>query len=131
LRDLEAVAADAVDAAVMVHRAIGPGLLESVYELLLAAELERRGHNVLRQQPVTFSFNGMTFENAFRADLIVDAGLVIEVKSIERLSGVHAKQLLTYLRLMQQPLGLLMNFGGETMKEGLKRVINSRATFAP
>ena len=123
--DLEAVATDVIDAALLVHRRIGPGLLESVYETLLAAELGRRGHVVLRQQPVDFTFDDLRFEAAFRVDLIVEPGLVVEIKSIDRLSGVHAKQLLTYLRLMQQPLGLLINFGGETLKEGLRRIVNN------
>lgn len=131
MKELEAAASDVVDAALLLHRALGPGLLESVYELLLAAELEHRGRTVLRQQPVNFTFNGMRFDAAFRVDLIVEPGLIVEIKSVERLSGVHGKQLLTYLRLMEQPLGLLVNFGGETLKEGVKRVINSRSSFAP
>ena len=128
---LEATAAEVVDAALLLHRQLGPGLLESVYEAVLAAELRRRGYPVLRQQPIDFTFNGMRFDGAFKADLIVGPGLVIEIKSLERLNGVHVKQLLTYLRLMEQPLGLLINFGGETLKEGLRRVINSHNTFAP
>lgn len=127
----EAVASDIVDAALLLHRQIGPGLLESVYETLLAAELVRRGHRVLRQQPIDFTFNGMRFDAAFRVDLIVGPGVVVEIKSLERLSGVHTKQLLTYLRLMEQPLGLLINFGGETLKEGLRRVVNTHNSFAP
>lgn len=103
--ELEAIATDVVDAALQLHRRIGPGLLESVYESILAAELTQRGHRVLRQQPIDFEYNGMRFDAAFRVDLIVGAGLVVEVKSIDRLAGVHMKQLLTYLRLMEQPLG--------------------------
>ncbi len=128
---LEAAAAEVVDAALLLHRQLGPGLLESVYETVLAAELRRRGYHVLRQQPIDFTFNGMQFEGAFKIDLIVGPGLVVEIKSVERLSGVHVKQLLTYLRLMEQPLGLLVNFGGETLKEGVRRVINSHNRFAP
>jgi len=128
---LEATAADVVDVALLLHRQLGPGLLESVYETVLAAELRKRGYPVLRQQPVDFTFNGMRFDGAFKADLIVGPGLVVEIKSVERLSGVHVKQLLTYLRLMEQPLGLLINFGGETLKEGVRRVINSHNRFAP
>ncbi len=131
MMELEAAAADVIDAALLLHRELGPGLLESVYETVLAAELMRRGRAVVRQRPVDFSFNGMRFDAAFRIDLFVEPGLVVEVKSVERLNGVHAKQLLTYLRLMKQPLGLLINFGGETLKEGIKRVINSRSSFAP
>ena len=129
--DLEAIASDVVDAALLLHRRIGPGLLESVYETLLAAELDRRGHRVLRQQPIDFVYNGMRFDAAFRVDLIVGSGLVVEIKSVERVSGVHVKQLLTYLRLMGQPLGLLISFGGETLKEGLRRVVNTHNSFAP
>ncbi|URW76434.1 GxxExxY protein [Sphingomonas donggukensis] len=129
--ELEAIASDVVDAALLLHRQIGPGLLESVYETLLAAELGRRGHKVLRQQPIDFSFNGMRFDAAFRVDLIVGSRMIVEVKSVERLTGVHVKQLLTYLRLMEQPLGLLINFGGETLKEGLRRVVNTHNSFAP
>jgi GxxExxY protein len=128
---LEAIASDVVDAALLLHRRIGPGLLESVYETLLAAELDQRGHRVLRQQPIDFVYNGMRFDAAFRVDLIVGAGLIVEIKSVERVSGVHVKQLLTYLRLMEQPLGLLVNFGGETLKEGLRRVVNTHNGFAP
>lgn len=128
---LEATAADVVDAALLLHRQLGPGLLESVYETVLAAELRQRGYPVLRQQPVDFTFNGMRFDGGFKADLIVGPGLVVEIKSVERLSGVHVKQLLTYLRLMEQPLGLLIDFGGETLKEGVRRVINSHNRFAP
>ena len=129
--DLEAIAADVVDAALMLHRRIGPGLLESVYETLLAAELAQRGHRVLRQQPIDFVYNNMRFDVAFRVDLIIGSGLIVEIKSVERVSGVHVKQVLTYLRLMEQPLGLLVNFGGETLKEGLRRVVNTHNGFAP
>lgn len=98
---------------------------------MLAAELVRRGHQVSRQQPIDFEFNGLRFDGAFRIDLLVNTCLVVEIKSVERLSGVHSNQLLTYLRLMQQPLGLLINFGGETLKEGLRRVANNYLPFAP
>ncbi len=86
---------------------------------------------MLRQQPIDFTFNGMQFDAAFKVDLLVESSLGIEIKLVERLHGVHAKQLLTYLRLMQQPLGLLVNFGGETSKEGLRRVVNGYTPFAP
>lgn len=129
--ELEAIAADVVDAALLLHRRIGPGLLESVYETLLAAELDQRGHQVLRQQPIDFVYNGMRFDAAFRVDLIVGSGLIVEIKSVERVTGVHVKQVLTYLRLMEQPLGLLINFGGETLKEGLRRIVNTHDRFPP
>ena len=130
MRTVEELAAVAVDCGLQLHRELGPGLLESVYEAVLARALADEGIAVVRQQPVPITFRGHTFVDAFRADLVLDGMLVIEVKSVERLVPVHAKQLLTYLRLMQQPLGLLMNFGCETFREGLKRVVNGHSDFA-
>ncbi|MCW4460778.1 GxxExxY protein [Sphingomonas sp. BT-65] len=132
MSDLEAIASDVIDVALKLHRELGPGLLESVYEVLLAGRLTQMGYVALRQQPVDIEFDGLRFENAFRIDLLIDGRLLIEIKSIEeRLTGAHSKQLLTYLRLTKQPLGLLINFGGETLKEGLKRVVNDYKPFAP
>ncbi|WP_343521231.1 GxxExxY protein [Sphingomonas sp.] len=131
MSDLEAIAADVIDVSLKLHRELGPGLLESVYEALLAGKLTQLGYAALRQQPVDIEFDGLRFENAFRIDLLIDGVLLVEIKSVERLSGAHAKQLLTYLRLTRQPLGLLINFGGETLKEGLKRVVNDYKPFAP
>lgn len=113
-----------------LHRELGPGLLESVYEALLAGRLEAMGYKVARQAPIGIEFDGIRFENAFRIDLLVDGRLIVEVKSIDRLSPVHAKQLLTYLRLSKQPVGLLINFGGETLKEGLRRLVNNHQPSA-
>jgi iron complex transport system substrate-binding protein len=115
-----------VDAALKLHRAVGPGLLESVYEALLAKELERRGFRAARQVPVSFDYDGLSFQDAFRVDLLVESRIVVELKSVERLAPVHSKQLLTYLRLMNLPVGLLVNFGASTLKEGLHRIANSR-----
>ncbi len=131
MSDLEAIASDVIDVSLRLHRELGPGLLESVYEALLAARLTQMGYSALRQQPVDIEFDGLKFENAFRIDLLLDGRLLIEIKSTERLTGAHSKQLLTYLRLTKQPLGLLINFGGETLKEGLKRVVNDYKPFAP
>ena len=128
---IERVASVAVDCGIHIHKELGPGLLESVYEALLAEALAQQGLAVVRQQSVPINFRGVVLPEAFRADLIVENSLVIEVKSVERNAPVHAKQLLTYLRLMKQPLGLLMNFGCETFREGIKRVINSHNGFAP
>ncbi|WP_366810756.1 GxxExxY protein [Sphingomonas sp.] len=128
MQDLEAIAANVVDAALHLHRDLGPGLLESVYETILAAKLARLGHRVSCQLPISIEYDGLTFSKAFRIDLLVDECLLIEIKSVERLNGGHAKQLLTYLRLTRQPLGLLINFGGETLKEGLCR---SSTTTSP
>ncbi len=113
-----------------IHKELGPGLLESVYEVVLARALERRGFQVERQKPVRFEFDGMVFEDAFRVDLLVDERVLVELKSVEKLASVHCKQLLTYLRLMKLPVGLLINFGGATLKEGLKRIVNQLSSSA-
>ena len=131
MSDLEATASDVIDVCLRLHRELGPGLLESVYEALLAGRLTQMGYSALRQQPVDIEFDGQRFANAFRIDILVNGTLLIEIKSVERLNGAHAKQLLTYLRLSKQPLGLLINFGGETLREGLKRVVNDYKPFAP
>jgi len=128
---VEELAAAAVDCGFHIHKELGPGLLESVYEAVLAQALRQHGLLVEQQRPVPIKFREMTFSDAFRADLIVENLLVIEVKSVERNAPVHAKQLLTYLRLMKQPFGLLMNFGCETFKDGVKRVVNGHNSFAP
>jgi len=119
-----AVAKEIVDAAYMVHRSLGPGLLESVYETILAHELERKGLNVKRQVPVSISYGGITFEEGFRADLIVEDLVIVELKSVEAVAPVHKKQLLTYLRLSDKRLGLLVNFGSELIRDGITRVVN-------
>ena len=122
---IESLANVAVDCGFHIHRDIGPGLLESAYELLLAESLMRRGISVERQIPVSLKANGIVIDNAFRADLLVERSLLIEIKSTEAHAPVHAKQLLTYLRLMDLPLGLLMNFGAATFKEGVRRIVNN------
>jgi GxxExxY protein len=113
-----------VDAAMQIHQKLGPGLLESVYEIVLARELERRAFRVERQKPVRFEYDGIVFEEGFRADLLVENQVVVELKSVERLAPVHSKQLLTYICLMHLQVGLLINFGGATLKEGLHRIVN-------
>ena len=110
--------------ALRLRRDLGPGLLESVYETVLAGKLAAAGYQVERQVPVDINFEGMRFNAAFKIDLLIDSRLIIEIKSVERLSAAHGKQLLTYLRLTKQPVGLLINFGGATLKEGLRRVVN-------
>ena len=123
--DVDAISADVVHEAIRIHRELGPGLLESVYEIVLAGALARKGYKIERQKPVDVSYDGMTFEAAFKIDILVEDSLVLELKSVEKLSGAHAKQVLTYLRLIKQPLGLLLNFSGETMKEGIRRLANN------
>jgi GxxExxY protein len=129
--DIEATATDIIDAAVKLHRDLGPGLLESVYEAILAAQLARRGHHVAKQQPIDIDYEGLHFAAAFRADLIINRCVLVEIKSVERLNAAHGKQVLTYLRLLKQPVGLLINFGGETLKDGLKRIVNNYRPLAP
>ena len=125
MTDVDAISADVVHEAIRIHRELGPGLLESVYEIVLAGALARKGYKIERQKPVDVSYDGMTFEAAFKIDILVEDSLVLELKSVEKLSGAHAKQVLTYLRLIKQPLGLLLNFSGETMKEGICRLANN------
>jgi len=122
INDLSAIV---VGEAIKIHRALGPGLLESVYEAVLAAALERAGLTVVRQVPVDFEYDGMQFSGAFRLDLLVDDRLILEIKSVETLSKAHVKQLLTYLRLTHRPLGLLLNFSEATMKDGIRRLVNN------
>jgi iron complex transport system substrate-binding protein len=130
VKDIDEISGEVLDVALRLHRELGPGLLESVYETLLGARLERMGHSVLRQEPIHVEFEGIRFEGAFRADLIIGGRLLVEVKSVERLNPVHGKQLLTYLRLTKQPGGLLINFSGETLKEGMKRIVNDHRPSA-
>ena len=113
-----------VDAAVAVHRGLGPGLLESVYEAVLAAELRERGLRVERQAAVPIEYRGIRFDEGFRADVIVEGKVLLELKSIEKISHVHKKQLLTYLRLSGHKLGFLLNFGEGVIKDGIVRIVN-------
>jgi GxxExxY protein len=115
---------EVVDAAVRVHRELGPGLLETVYEVVLAKELERRGLRVERQVPVPIIYGGLRFEEGFRADIIVEGKVILELKSVEQVSKVHAKQVFTYLKLKGLKLGFLLNFGGNLMKDGIERIAN-------
>lgn len=124
MRDVNEITAEIIDAAYGIHKDLGPGLLESVYEAVLARVLERRGLTVERQRPVSFEYDGLRFEEGFRVDLLVDGRVVVELKCVEKLAPVHPKQLLTYLRLLDKPVGLLLNFGAATLKEGIKRVAN-------
>ena len=118
------IAKQIVDAAYKIHKALGPGLLESVYETLLAHVLEKRGFNVRRQVPVPIVYEGISFNEGFRGDLIVEDKVIVELKSVENVAPVHKKQLLTYLRLADKRLGLLINFGSSLLREGITRVVN-------
>ena len=125
MSDLEELAALTIECGFAIHRDLGPGLLESCYEVLLAATLARAGLAVERQRSVDIEYKGISVRDAFRADLLIERRLVVEVKAIEQLAAVHSRQVLTYLKLLDLPLGLVMNFGGGTFHQGLKRVANN------
>lgn len=114
-----------VDIAVQIHREVGPGLLESVYEIILAQELRRQcGLQVERQVPIAIEYRGLKFEEGFRADLIAENKVIVEIKCVEKLNNAHKKQLLTYLRLTGKRLGYLLNFSESLMKDGITRTVN-------
>jgi len=115
---------EVVDAAIAVHRELGPGLLETVYEVVLLDEIRRRGLNAERQVPIAIQCRGVRFDEGFRADIIVDNKVIIELKSVERITNVHKKQVLTYLKLTGMRLGYLLNFGETMMKTGITRIVN-------
>src|SRR5713226_4539431 len=118
------VAKQIVDAAFKIHTTFGPGLLESVYETIMAYELQKRGLSVRRQQAIPVVYEEVRMDLGFRADLIVEGKVVVEIKSVEAIAPVHKKQLLTYLRLTDKRLGLLINFNVELIKSGISRVVN-------
>jgi iron complex transport system substrate-binding protein len=122
----ESITGDVVDACIQIHRDLGPGLLESVYEVLLSDELLRRGRTVQRQLELPLTYRGRHFEHGFRIDLLVDASVIVEIKVSDRIAPVHARQLLTYLRLMRLPIGLVANFGMPRMIDGITRVTTDR-----
>ncbi|MGZ8452838.1 MAG: GxxExxY protein [Candidatus Binatia bacterium] len=113
-----------LDSAIALHRELGPGLLESVYEVVLTHELQLRGLRVSRQVPIQIRYKGMTFDEAFRADLVVEEKVIVELKSVEQVSEAHKKQVQTYLRLTGCKLGFLLNFGEALLKRGITRVVN-------
>ena len=123
--EINDITGDVLDASVKLHKMFGPGMLESVYERLLAVELEKRGHRVERQKSVSFDYEGIRFENAFRIDLLVDDEVVVELKSSALMSPVYPKQVRTYLVLTGKTVGLLVNFGMATLKDGFVRIENS------
>jgi GxxExxY protein len=120
-----------VDAAFKVHTTLGPGLLESVYEGALVHELEKRGMQVVRQQAIPVIYDTICFEEGFRADVVVEDKVIVEIKSVEKLHPVHHKQVQTYLRLADKRLGLLLNFGEALIKNGIKRVVNGLSEDGP
>ncbi len=118
------IAKEIVDVAYQIHTELGPGLLESVYEIILCYELKQRGLDTERQKPVPIRYKSIVFEEGFRPDIIVEDKVLIEVKSVAKTHPVHKKQLLTYLRLMDKRLGLVVNFGEEFIRDGVNRVVN-------
>jgi len=124
MRSLDELSGIAIETAISVHRDLGPGLFETVYEAVLAGRLEDRGVSVARQVPVPLTIDGRHFDAAFKIDILVDGRLILEIKAVDQLAKAHARQLLTYLRLAKQPVGLLLNFSAATMKEGIRRMVN-------
>ncbi len=122
--ELNDITGQVMGAALRIHSALGPGVMESVYEMILARDLERRALRVERNKAITFEFEGLHFENAFRTDLVVDGRVIVEVKAVSELAPVHGRQLLTYLRLLNCPVGLLINFGALHLRDGIRRVYN-------
>jgi len=118
------IARQIVDAAYKIHTTLGPGLLESVYEVVLLHELEKRGLRAIRQQAIPVVYETVHLEAGFRADLIVEGKVIVELKSVECIAPVHKKQLLTYLKLADKRLGLLINFDTELIKDGITRIAN-------
>lgn len=126
----EELSALVVDSAYHVHRGLGPGLLESVYEIVLAKVIAGKGVKVLRQSIVPLEWEGLRLEEAFRVGLLVGGRIIVELKSVEEVNRSHYKQLLTYLRLMRLPIGLLINFGAPSFRQGIRRVVNDHSDFA-
>jgi GxxExxY protein len=123
-RDLNGITGAIVDAAFKLHVRLGPGLLESVYQSILARDFARRGLTVNTERLISFEYDGMKFDSGLRVDMLVENTVVVELKSVEQLSPVHQKQLLTYLRLLHLPVGLLINFGAVRLKDGIRRIAN-------
>lgn len=122
--DINTITHDIIGEAIKIHSTLGAGLLESVYETILAARLKAMGYKVECQKDISFTYEGLLFENAFRLDLLVDDSVIVELKSVEKNNPVHWKQLKTYLALTGKQLGLLINFGQETLLKGVKRIAN-------
>jgi GxxExxY protein len=118
---------DIIGAAIRIHRIFGPGLLESAYAACLALELSERGHTIEVKKPVLLVYRSVRLDAAYYLDLLVDGRVIVELKSVEALAPIHEAQMLTYLRLTQCPVGLLINFNVQVLKDGIQRVVNSMA----
>ena len=122
--DINLITGKILDCSMKIHQDLGPGLLESVYEMILAEKLKNAGLKVEVQKPISFTYDGIEIDNGFRVDLLVEDKVVVELKSVEALSPVHHKQLLTYLKILHLQVGLLINFGAPTLKQGFHRIVN-------
>ena len=131
MREINEITREIVDAAYGIHKRLGPGLLESVYEAVLAQVLAQRGFAVQRQAKISFEYEGIRIEEGFSIDLLVEKLVVVELKSVETLAPGHAKQVLTYLRVLDLPVGLLINFGAPTLKAGIRRIANPHSAPLP
>ena len=125
MKDIDNITGVIIDTAIKIHRDLGPGLLESVYEILLAKKLEEKGLKVLRQQSINFEYEGIIFKDSFRLDLLVEDRVIVELKAVENLLPVHSKQLYTYLKLLKLEIGLLINFNEDLLKDGINRIANN------
>ena len=123
--DIEKIGKDILDAAFAIHSRFGSGLLEKAYRIFLASELRRLGHCVEEEMSGSIQFNGISYENMFRIDLLVDGVVVVELKSVSRNEPVFAKQCLTYLHLLDKRLGFVINFGMSSLKDGIQRIVNN------
>jgi len=124
MKEHNLITGNIVNAAYLIHKELGPGLLETVYETVLFHELVDRGLHVERQKPMSITFNGIKFDEGFRADLVVEEKVIVELKSVEKVVRAHKKQLLTYIRLTGMRIGLLINFGEYLLKDGVSRIVN-------
>ena len=124
MQDIDQVTGQIIHAALQLHRHLGPGLMESVYSVLLARSLQQRGLLVEREKTISFEYDGIRFENGLRLDLLVENRVIVELKCVDKLAPIHTRQVLTYLRVLDLHVGLLMNFGAPTFREGLRRVVN-------
>lgn len=115
-----------VDSAINIHKKLGPGLLETVYEIILANRLKEKGLSVERQVPIPIEYEGIKFNEGFKADIVIDNKVILELKSVESVTKVHKKQILTYLKLTSCRLGFLLNLGEALMKNGISRIINGK-----
>lgn len=130
MREINQITGEIVNAAYHLHNQLGPGLMESAYRLVLAHDLGTKGLQVEQEKQISFEYEGVSIVNGFRVDLLVEERVVVELKSLEKLAPVHTRQILTYLRLLDLPVGLLINFGAARLNDGLHRIVNDRSSLA-